>query len=88
MSSQKMIESLTKEQRKVFDEICLGIQPLRSMAIASFLESKGLIIWKNLDIMSGFYEVANRETYMAWNDAITEELKASLGVACDGRQSV
>ena len=73
MSSKELIESLAKEQREVFDEICLSSQPLRSMSIASFLESKGLIVWKNLDIMSGFYEVANHETYTTWNDVCAEE---------------
>ena len=68
-----VIESLSEEQRNVFDEICLGSQPLLSMGLASFLESKGLIVWKNLDIISGFYEVANHETYMAWNDVCVEE---------------
>ena len=68
-----VIESLSEEQRNVFDEICLGSQPLLSMGLASFLESKGLIIWKTLDIMSGFYEVTNRETYMAWSDVCAEE---------------
>ena len=70
-----LIESLSESQRKVFDQIC-DEQPIDSLFIAEDLKDKNLVAWYQLDIMSGFYEVANAEIYAVWCELNPEKLEA------------
>lgn len=62
-----LIMALTNEQRTVFDQICKE-EPMPSLSISYDLEQMGLVSWYQLDLMSGFYEVASPEIYCAWQE--------------------
>lgn len=74
---KEVIKSLTKKQREVFDQICVGNDKNHSSITLKSLIEKGLIEMyvQKLDVMCGIYRYtfANYGVHIAWCELCAEE---------------
>jgi hypothetical protein len=84
MDYKALIKSLTKKQRKVFDQICIGNDAGHSKLTLFSLVKKGLIqeYYEKPDgILTIFrYNFTNYGVHMAWCEVCTEENPEELEV--------
>jgi hypothetical protein len=77
MDYKTLIKSLTKKQREVFDQICVGNDKSHSRSTLQPLIRKGLIEMyvQKLDAMCGIYRYnfTNYGVHMAWCEVCAEE---------------
>jgi predicted transcriptional regulator len=77
MDYKSLIKSLTKKQREVFDQICIGNDKSHSLSTLQSLIRKGLIekYEQQLDVMCSIYRYnfTNYGVHMAWCEVCAEE---------------
>ena len=74
---KSIIKSLTKKQREVFDQICIGNDANHSIITLASLVRKGLIVRHMQQMDANFmidrYEFATYGVHMAWCEVCAEE---------------
>jgi predicted transcriptional regulator len=77
MDYKALIKKLSKKQREVFDQICIGNDRSHSLSTLQSLIRKGLVekYQQRLDVTCSIsrYEFANLAVHIAWCELCAEE---------------